>query len=156
MQVRQEAPALLVVGVGDSVTDSRLLAGDLTDAGHKNNLEISVTYGRVGVCSPTPGRALYQPGRRITRKGGGWILPRVLRVTYLTPPPGLARSLLRPHRTQDEQALTYPRGHSNDETHSCAMRGSCFARSRHTERPGSRGRSRLERRTGGQFRIHPY
>jgi hypothetical protein len=39
MQVRQEAAALLVVGVGDSVTDGRPLAGDLTDAGHTYNLE---------------------------------------------------------------------------------------------------------------------
>jgi len=40
MKIRQEAPALLVVGVRDAVTDSRLLAGDLVNAGHKNNLEI--------------------------------------------------------------------------------------------------------------------
>src|SRR5215469_12185972 len=38
MQVRQEAAALLVVGVRDAVTDGRLLAGDLADAGHTNNL----------------------------------------------------------------------------------------------------------------------
>src|SRR5262245_48959254 len=34
VQVRQEAAALLVVGVGDAVSDSRLLAGDFADAGH--------------------------------------------------------------------------------------------------------------------------
>jgi hypothetical protein len=39
MQVRQEAAALLVIGVGDAVTDGRLLAGDLADAGHTNNLK---------------------------------------------------------------------------------------------------------------------
>jgi len=39
MQVRQEAATLLVVGVRDTVTDGRLLAGDLADAGHTNNLE---------------------------------------------------------------------------------------------------------------------
>src|SRR6516165_5554468 len=68
MQVRQEAAALLVVGVRDSVTDTRLLAGDLADAGHTNNLEISVTYGRGGASCPIPGRALYQPGGAITRR----------------------------------------------------------------------------------------
>src|SRR5215469_11785397 len=62
VQVRQEAAALLVVGVGDAVTDSRLLAGDLADAGHTINLEISVTYGLKGRAYPIPGRALYQPG----------------------------------------------------------------------------------------------
>src|SRR5262249_19856403 len=39
VQVRQEAAALLVVGVRDAVTDGRLLAGDLADAGHSYNLE---------------------------------------------------------------------------------------------------------------------
>src|SRR5215831_19698692 len=68
MQIRQEAPALLVVGMGDPVTNSRLLAGDLTDAGHRNNLDISVTYGRGGASCPIPGRALYQPGGAITRR----------------------------------------------------------------------------------------
>src|SRR6516164_7780390 len=57
VQVRQEAAALLVVGVGDAVTDSRLLAGDLADAGHTINLEISVTYDRGGEAHPIPGRA---------------------------------------------------------------------------------------------------
>src|SRR5262249_17323192 len=38
VQVRQEATALLVVGVRDAVTDGRLLAGDLADAGHTDNL----------------------------------------------------------------------------------------------------------------------
>jgi hypothetical protein len=81
MQVRQEAAALLVVGVRDSVTDSRLLTGDLADAGHRNNLEFSVTYERVSASCPIPGRALYQPGQRITRRGGWLALPRALKVT---------------------------------------------------------------------------
>src|SRR6516165_11877143 len=69
VQVRQEATALLVVGVRDSVTDCRLLAGDLADAGHTINLEISVTYGRGVLPAPILGRALYQPGDTITRRG---------------------------------------------------------------------------------------
>src|SRR5262245_28924862 len=38
VQVRQEAAALLVVGVGDAVSNSRLLAGDFADAGHDVDL----------------------------------------------------------------------------------------------------------------------
>src|SRR5215469_16203033 len=38
VQIREEAAALLVVGVRDAVSDGWLLAGDLADAGHTNNL----------------------------------------------------------------------------------------------------------------------
>src|SRR5271170_4433878 len=66
VQVGQEAAALLVVGVGDAVTDGWLLAGDLADAGHTNNLKrfLRIERGRpLGI----PGRALYQPGGGISR-----------------------------------------------------------------------------------------
>ncbi len=39
MQVRQEAAALLVVGVRDAISDARLLTGHFADAGHTDNLE---------------------------------------------------------------------------------------------------------------------
>src|SRR6185437_1483503 len=45
VQVRQEAAALLVVGVRDAVTNAWFLAGDFANAGHTNNLENSVTWG---------------------------------------------------------------------------------------------------------------
>src|SRR5271170_2030286 len=54
VQVRQEAAALLVVGVGDAVTDGRLLAGDLADAGHTNNLIYFSNLGSRKRC-PQPG-----------------------------------------------------------------------------------------------------
>jgi hypothetical protein len=39
VQIRQEAAALLVVGVGDAVADSNALARDFADAAHKNPRE---------------------------------------------------------------------------------------------------------------------
>src|SRR5215469_13143705 len=70
MQVRQEAAALLVVGVRDAVTDGRLLAGDLADAGHTNNLERFQSLRIEGArLLRFPGRALYQPGGGISRTG---------------------------------------------------------------------------------------
>src|SRR6516165_6040383 len=41
MQVRQEAAALLVVGVRHAITAGRRLAGDLADAGHIVTLRFS-------------------------------------------------------------------------------------------------------------------
>src|ERR1700752_1687819 len=71
VQVRQEAAPPLVVGVGDAVTDSRLLAGDFADAGHTCNLERNqVLRGLAGRSGSTPGRALYQPGGGISRREG--------------------------------------------------------------------------------------
>src|SRR5262249_31953135 len=52
MQVRQEAAALLVVRVGDAVTDGGLLASDLADPGHTKQPWNSVGYGRRGGVPP--------------------------------------------------------------------------------------------------------
>src|SRR5215467_223301 len=69
VQVRQEAAALLVVGVRDAIADGRLLASDFADAGHTSNLEINqVLRGLTGRSGSTPGRALYQPGGGISRR----------------------------------------------------------------------------------------
>src|ERR1700693_5961778 len=39
VQVRQKAPARLIVGVGDSIPHGRLLASDLANAGHTHTLK---------------------------------------------------------------------------------------------------------------------
>src|SRR5579862_4804628 len=71
VQIRQEAAALLVVGVRDSVTDGGPLAGDLADAGHTTTLTISVSCGSQKPLRGFPGWALYQPGKPTTRRGVG-------------------------------------------------------------------------------------
>src|SRR5690242_3651596 len=63
VQIRQEATALLVVSVGDSVTDGGSLAGDFADAGHTTTLEIPVTWHRVAGLPRLPGPG-FIPARR--------------------------------------------------------------------------------------------
>src|SRR5579864_4675094 len=59
VQVRQEATAPLVVGVGDSVTDGGSLAGDFADAGHTNNLRDFSDLAPGGGTSQTTRAGLY-------------------------------------------------------------------------------------------------
>src|ERR1700680_905903 len=44
MQIRQETPPPLVVGVRDGIARDGALAGDLTDAGHELHLTKSMSY----------------------------------------------------------------------------------------------------------------
>src|SRR5262249_16759307 len=158
VQVRQEAPALLVVGVRDSVTDTGLLAGDLADARHTNNLEISVTYAREDASRPIPGRALYQPGGAITsrRRPGATTMSGLVWHGI-----GEGRNLgKRPRRDValgcgqiPTTTLSWGECHAFNWM-SRRLRGAACTCCLDHIRVG--GRSRLERWTCRQFCVHPY
>jgi hypothetical protein len=69
VQVRQEAAALLVVGVRDAVNNALLLSGDLANAGHTNNLENSVTWEQ-GDQAPSSGPNFIPALPRDLKAGG--------------------------------------------------------------------------------------
>src|SRR5579862_6621843 len=101
VQVRQEATALLVVGVRDAVTDGRLLASDFADAGHSCNLErnqrLRSLAGRTGVNS---GPGFIPARRRDLKPRGAEERTRSPRSAYGVPPAmtGRITSGARPRR----------------------------------------------------------
>jgi hypothetical protein len=72
VQIGEEATTLLVVGVGDAVTDRNTLASDFADTAHKNLPKIKYLWSALagrrpfgtayGGAEPQKGAHLYQPG----------------------------------------------------------------------------------------------